>query len=251
MATPELIGISKLESTLETLTAPITKASTHIRQLLPILSAGGTMSGHKQPMTKLQLLANIPLSNAECEVAIREQSVFADHTTNHCLIPTAGLKINTWHSILENAHANAVDLTSELDEDAVLSLKDGLEDLKPGFFEAIIHSVATTRNGRTSIEPDRLVRWVGLNRLAADAPVQMISRSHFNSSWKNELPEKLRDKVDLALISDHAEIRGNKWVKLKDDSPELTTGSKGANAPAAAGSKRKWHEKFKPAKKAT
>jgi sister chromatid cohesion protein DCC1 len=248
---PELIGISKRESTLETLPAPTTKASTYIRQLLPILSTNGTISGQKQPMTKSQLLANIPLSDAECEVALREQSVFTDHTTNHCLNPTAGLKINAWHSMLENARANAVDLTSELDEDAVLSLKDGLEDLKPGLFEAIIHSVATTNNGQTSIDPDLLVRWVGLNRLAADAPVQVISTSEFKTSWKDELPEKLRDRVDLALISDHAELRGNKWVKLKDDFSELVTGTKGANAPAAAGSKRKWHEKFKPAKKAT
>jgi hypothetical protein len=108
-----------------------------------------------------------------------------------------------------------------------------------------------TNNGQTSIDPDLLVRWVGLNRLAADAPVQVISTSEFKTSWKDELPEKLRDRVDLALISDHAELRGNKWVKLKDDSSELVTGTKGANAPAAAGSKRKWHEKFKPAKKAT
>jgi hypothetical protein len=251
MTAPELIGISKLESTLETLPAPTTKASIYIRQLLPILSANGAISGQKQPMTKSQLLANIPLSDAECEVAIRERSVFTDHTTNHCLNPTAGLKIKTWHSILENARANAVDLTSELDSDAVLSLKDGLEDLKPGFFEAVINSVATTNNDRTSVEPDRLVRWVGLNRLAADAPVQMISTSDFKTSWKDELPEKLRDKVDLGLISDHAEIRGNKWVKLKDDSPELIAGTKGTNASAAAGSKRKWHDKFKPAKKAT
>jgi sister chromatid cohesion protein DCC1 len=248
---PELIGISKRESTLETLPAPTTKASTYIRQLLPILSTNGTISGQKQPMTKSQLLANIPLSDAECEVALREQSVFTDHTTNHCLNPTAGLKINAWHSMLENARANAVDLTSELDEDAVLSLKDGLEDLKPGLFEAIIHSVATTKNGQTSIDADLLVRWIGLNRLAADAPVQVISTSEFKTSWKDELPEKLRDRVDLALISDHAELRGNKWVKLKDDFSELVTGTKGANAPAAAGSKRKWHEKFKPAKKAT
>lgn len=251
IAAPELIGISKLESTLETLPAPAAKASTYIRQLLPILSANNITTGQRQPMTKSQLLANIPLSDAECDAAFREESAFVDHATDHCFNPTARLKIDTWHSILENARANAVDLTAELDEDAMLSLKDGLEDLKPGLFEAIIHSVATTKNDRTSIDPDRLVRWVGLNRLGADAPLQVISTSDFKKSWKDELPESLREKVDLALISDRAEVRGGKWVKFKDDSPELIAGTKSAGASDAAGTKRKWHEKFKPAKKAT
>jgi sister chromatid cohesion protein DCC1 len=249
IAVPELVGISQLESTLETLPAPSTKASTHIRQLLPVLSTGAPMTGRTQPMTKDELFSNIPLSDAECEAAFREQSAFADHITKHCWIPSAALKINTWHSILENARANAVSLTAELDEDTVLSLKHGLEDLKPGLFEAIIHSIATTTDGRTSIDSDRLVRWVGLNKLAADAPVNMIGTTEFKASWKNELPESLREKVDLALISDRTEVRGGKWVKYKDDSFELV--AKSANAADATGTKRKWHEKFRPAKKAT
>lgn len=77
-------------------------------------------------MTKSQLLANIPLSDAECEVAFREHCVFVDHTTDHCLLPSAAVKINAWLSILENARANAVDLTTELDQNALLSLKSTL-----------------------------------------------------------------------------------------------------------------------------
>ena len=202
-------------------------------------------------MTKGELFSNIPLSDAECELAFREQSAFADHITKHCWIPSAALKINTWHSILENARANAVDLNGELNEDTLLSLKDGLEDLRPGFFEAIIYSIATTTDGRTQIDPERLARWVGLNKLGADAPVNVININDFKASWKNELPESLRDKVDLALISDRAEIRGGKWVKFKDDSPETIAGLKNPNATDTTGTKRKWHEKFKPAKKAT
>jgi sister chromatid cohesion protein DCC1 len=248
---PELVGISKLESTLETFPAPSTKASTYIRQLLPILSTGTPTTGRTQPMTKNELFSNIPLSDAECELAFTELSAFAEHITKHCWIPSAALKVSTWHSILENARAKAVDLTAELDEDTVLSLKDGLEDLKPGLFEAIIHSIATIADGRTSIDSDRLVRWVGLNKLAADAPTNVIGIAEFKTSWKDKLPESLRDKVDLALISDRTEIRGGKWVKFKDDSFRLVAGVKTVNASDATGTKRKWHEKFKPAKKAT
>lgn len=200
-------------------------------------------------MTKAQLLANIPLSDAECEVACREHCVFVDHTTGHCLQPSAAVKIDTWSSILENARANAVDLNAELDEDTVLSLKDGLEDLRIGLFEAIIHSIATTIDGRTSIDPDRLVPWVGLTRLGADAPVNTISVSGFKTSWKNALPEKLREKVDLALISDGAQVTASKWIRIRDNSSELVAGAKDAGSAKAPGNKRKWHEKFKPAKK--
>jgi sister chromatid cohesion protein DCC1 len=248
---PELVGISKLESTLETLPAPSTKASTYLGQLLPIQSIGAPMTGRTQPLTKEELFSQIPLSDAECEVAFREQSVFSDHVTKYCWLPSAVVKINTWHSMLDNARANTVDLTSELDGDTLLSLKDGLEDLRPGLFEAIVHSIATATNGRTSIDPDRLVRWVGLNRLGADAPAKLINTAEFKASWKDELPESLRDKVDLAVISDRAEVRGGKWVRYRDDSFELVAGLKAANASDATGTKRTWHEKFKPAKKAT
>ena len=251
IAVPELVGISKLESTLETLPAPSTKASTYIGQLLPIQSIVAPVAGRTQAMTKDELFSNIPLSDAECEIAFREASVFADHITKHCWLPSAAVKINTWHSILENARANAVDLTTELDKDTLLSLKDGLEDLRPGLFEAIINSIATPTNSHTLIDPIRLVRWVGLNRLGTDAPVKVISTAEFKASWKDELPESLRDKVDLAVITDRAEVRGGKWVRYRSDSFELVAGLKGANASDAAGTKRKWHEKFKPAKKAT
>lgn len=248
---PELVGIAKLESSLETLSAPSTKASTYVRTLLPILGAsGGITPGRSEHMTKAQLLANIPLSDAECEAACREHCVFVDHTDGHCLQPSAAVKIDTWSSILENARANAVDLSAELDEDTVLSLKDGLEDLRPGLFEAIIHSIATTTDGRTSIDPDRLVAWVGLNRLGADAPINTISVTDFKTSWKNALPEKLREKVDLALISDGAQVTSNKWIRIRDSSSALIAGAKEAGTIKAPGNKRKWHEKFKPAKKA-
>lgn len=158
--------------------------------------------------------------------------------------------------MLENARANGVDLVSELDHDAMLILKDGLEDLESGLCDAILHSVTNTNTeGRTLFDFDRLLRWVGLNRLEADALKTPISITTFKASWKDALPDKLRGKVEISLLSDRHQLSaGGKSIAFKDYALDLAVGAEGAGAAGAKstlGSKRKWHDKFKPAKKAT
>jgi sister chromatid cohesion protein DCC1 len=251
-----LTGISKPESTLETLPVTNFTASAHIRRLLPTLTTTGQLTGTRDSSTKSELLSNIPFSDAECEAAYRELSIFVQPTTDHCVVPSAQLKIQTWLSILENARANAVDLTSELDQDAMLSLKDGLEDLQSGLCDAILHSLtSTTAEGRTEIDSDRLLRWVGLNRLETDALKTPINIATFKASWKDALPEKLRGKVEISLLSDRHQLSaGGKSIAFKDYALDLAVGANGAGAAegkSTLGTKRKWHDKFKPAKKAT
>jgi sister chromatid cohesion protein DCC1 len=255
IAEPGLTGISKPESTLETL--PITNftAAAHIRRLLPVLTTTGQLTGTRDSSTKSQLLKNVPFSDSECEVAYRELSVFVQSTTDHCIVPSAQLKIETWLSMLENTRANGIDLTSELDQDAMLSLKDGLEDLETGLCDAIVHSFTSTNaEGRTSIDSDRLLRWVGLNRLEADALKTPISIATFKASWKDALPEKLRGKVEISLLSDRHQLSaGGKSIAFKDYALDLAVGADSAGvagAKSTLGTKRKWHDKFKPAKKA-
>lgn len=251
---PDLIGISKSESTLETLPSPKLTAATYIRRLLPVLATTGQATGTQTPLTKDQLFADVPFSDAECETAFSELSAFVDQSTENCVVPSAQYKLQAWLTILENSRAKALDLTSELNTDEILSLKDNLEDLPPGFFEAILHAFASTSGQRTSIDPDRLVRWVGLNRLESDAPKTATLVSSFKASWKDALPEKLRDKVDLALIGDRHQLSaGGRAVAFKDYALDLIAGVDGTGASeskSALGTKRKWHDKFKPAKKA-
>lgn len=251
-AEQQLVGISKLESTLETLPGSKSTAAAHIRQLLPILTSTGQTTGTKSPYTKSGLLANVPFSDAECEAAYRELSCFTDNTNGHCITPSAQVKIQTWLSMLQNARANAVDLLSELNTDAVLSLKDGLEDFQPGLYEAVLHAFATTSEKKTSIDQDRLVRWVGLNRLEVDAPKAPMLIPTFKTSWKDALPEQLRDKVDLALIADRHQLSaGGRAIAFKDYALDLSPGDGTAatEGKSTLGTKRKWHDKFKPAKK--
>jgi hypothetical protein len=239
---------------LETLPVTNFTAAAHIRQLLPILTTTGQLTGTRDSSTKVQLLANVPFSDAECESAYRELSAFVQPTTDHCIVPSAQLRIQTWLSMLENARANAVDLTSELDQDAILSLKDGLEDLQPGLCDAILYAFTASANDRTSIDSDRLLRWVGLNRLEADALKTPISITNFRASWKDALPEKLRGKVEISLLSDRHQLSaGGKSIAFRDYALDLGVGAAGAavaESKSTLGAKRKWHDKFKPVKKA-
>lgn len=248
-----LIAISKPESTLETTPAGKSTAASYIRQLLPILATTGQTTATRHALTKEKSLANVPFSDSECEFAFDELSAFQSNTSGHCMVPSAQLKIQTWLSILENARANGTDLTSKLHGDVVLGLKNGLEDLEPGLFEAILQAVTSTSEGQTSIDPNRLVRWVGLNRLESDAPKTPISVSSFKAAWKDALPEKLREKVDLALISDRHQLSaGGKSIAFKDYALDLVPGADipgVSESKSALGTKRKWHEKFKPTKK--
>jgi sister chromatid cohesion protein DCC1 len=240
----------------ETLPTTNFTAAAHIRRHLPVLTTTGQLTGTRDSSTKSQLLENVPFSDAECEVAYRELSAFVQPTTDHCIIPSAQLKIQTWLSMLENARANAVDLASKLDQDAMLSLKDGLEDLQPGLCDAILRSfTSTSAEGRTLFDSDRLPRWVGLNRLEADALRTPVSIASFKTSWKDALPEKLRGKVEISLLSDRHQLSaGGKSIAFKDYALDLAVGANGAGATegkSTLGTKRKWHDKFKPAKKAT
>lgn len=249
----QLVAISKPESTLETLPGSQSIAAAHIRQLLPILTSTGQTTATKSRLTKSKLLANIPFSDAECEHAYQELSCFVDNVSGHCIVPSAQVKIQTWLSMLQNARANAINLLSELDADAILSLKDGLEDLPIGLYEAILQAYTVKSEGKTSLDQDRLVRWVGLNRLEIDAPKTLVSVPTFKAAWKDALPGQLRDKVDLALLSDRHQLSaGGKSIAFKEYSVDLSPGdgSAATEGKSTLGAKRKWHDKFKPSKKA-
>lgn len=255
LTAPGLIGVSKIDSTLETLPVPKSTAATHIRQLLPVLTTTGQVTGTQQTLTKSELFSNIPFSDAECEAAYRELSIFEDDATGHCIVPSAQLKIQMWLSILESSRANAIDLTTNISNDALQGLQDGLDDLQPGLWEAVIKAFTTViiADKHASPDSDRLVRWVGLNRLESDATKNPINVSTFKASWKDALPEKLRDRVDLALLSDRHQLSaGGKSIVFTDYALDLAAGVDGIGASeskSALGTKRKWHDKFKPAKK--
>jgi hypothetical protein len=161
--------------------------------------------------------------------------------------------MQVWKSMLETARADGIDMTKPLRSDQVLVLRDAPEGVPAGLSAAILDAFSTRESGsnEVSIGCEKLVRWTGINKLDATASKQAITLSSFRQAWKESLPEQWRDSIDLALVSDrHTLNDGSKTIKFKDygGGPAVTSGSKGTAENQAV--KRKWHEKFRPSKKA-
>ena len=157
--------------------------------------------------------------------------------------------------MLETARADGIDLLKPLDREQIRVLLDSSEDQPPALPQAVLHAVTghTDDSSGTRIEPERLVRWIGINRLEIDALHHASSASAFRQAWKDALPEQWRDKVDLSTIKDrHMLSDGGKMIRFRDYALDFEAGVDGtgaAESKSALGTKRKWHEKFRPTKK--
>ncbi|OQO09489.1 hypothetical protein B0A48_04890 [Cryoendolithus antarcticus] len=255
--------ISQPQSTLETTPAPKPCAAPYIRQLLPVLSSTGQPVGARDSLTKAQLFAHIPASDAECELAFRDLAVLVDEY-GKCMIPSAQLRLDTWHSILAAARARSIDLTASLTSNSVDLLRtdvSDVNDLQGTLVSAIVRSVLIQYDGGIAtqdvrIDPSALVRWVGITRLEAMSAKTSTAVSMFKSAWKDDMPELWRSKVDLTLLAGRYTLSdGGMTIHFRDYQLDLEDDVSASTAPdgkAAAGSKRKqWHEKFRPSKRPT
>lgn len=248
-----LEAVSESQSSLET--TPVTRslAAAYITQLLPKLTTAGLVTGTANQFNKSRLFANIPFSDAECESAYRELAMFEDSDDGHCVLPSAPLKLAMWRRILENAQAGAIDLSGPLLPSQILDLREGTEDHPAGFFEAVLHAVSDSSHDHRDIDQARLLRWTGINVVEQRTLQTPTAASTVKEVWKQCLPEQWRDRVDVGLVSDRTTSSdGGKKLVWKDYALDLAPG--GENATVAAGGKaslgkRKWHEKFRPAKK--
>jgi len=157
--------------------------------------------------------------------------------------------------MLETARAEGIDLVKPLNREQTRLLLESSEDVPAALPKAVLCAVSTHTEGssETIFDPERLVRWVGISRLEIDASSHAISASSFRQSWKDALPEQWREKVDLASITDrHVLSESSKMVQFRDYTLDFGAGVDGtgaAESKSAMGTKRKWHEKFRPTKK--
>nr|OQO19643.1 hypothetical protein B0A51_13554 [Rachicladosporium sp. CCFEE 5018] len=253
--------ISQPQSTLEITLALRPCAAAYIRQLLPVLSSTGQSVGARDSLTKAQLFSHIAASDAECEIAFRDLAVLVDQH-GKCMLPSAQLRLDTWHSILAAARARPIDLTASLASNRIDLLRtdvSDVNDLQGTLVSAIVGSVLEQYDGGlvtedVRIDPSALVRWVGITRLEAMSAKTSTTASVFKSAWKDDMPELWRSKVDIALLAGRYTLSdGGKTIHFRDYQLDLEDDVSASTAPdgkAAAGSKRKqWHEKFRPSKK--
>jgi hypothetical protein len=252
-------AIAKCDSTLELQPAMNVSAVPYIKAVLPTF----TTTGHhesKDPISKTQFFANIPLSDAECERAWQDLACFELDDPPRALLPSNGTKLKIWAAILTSATARGIDFTKPVDGHDTASITDEHDEWPVALSTAVIGSMSTTEDADSPnihIDETKCARAVGemLLRDRTENGRSATSLQNFVAAWADLLPEEWRLRADLSsLEGSYILENGGQDVKVVESSI-MHSSSGNAAAPADAkatlGAKRKWHEKFRASKKTT
>lgn len=210
----------------------------------------------KDGITKEDLFANIPLSDAECERDWNDLACLELSKSRHAVIPSASIQLKAWKSILELANANAVDLTQPLGERDFSAILDPENEWPADLSKAILQSMAPYPGADVSeLDSRTCASHVGraLLKDLTDTASGTISVASFQRAWADLLPEKWRSWANLETIESSFTLEnGDKDIAHAETSNGTVANANGGapeEAKSALGAKRKWHEKFRASKK--
>ncbi|KAF2723876.1 hypothetical protein K431DRAFT_324672 [Polychaeton citri CBS 116435] len=239
-------AFAQCDSFLEATLQAKSSAVSHIRSQVPVYSSTGHYGG-KSAVTRGQLYDNIPLSKAECDESWIELACFEMRDSAGSFIPSAAARIQAWSSILTNAAANTIDLTSQIANVDVELIVDDTEDWPVELTQAVLYSVRDMSEGTPLIiDQAKCLRLVGASLLET-YQTKGLPTSEFRARWADLLPERWRGSKgpDLQAIQGSYNIEGTTIVFVEKDASNGPQGSK-----TTLGVKRAWHEKFRQSKKA-
>lgn len=251
-----LQAIAQSQSTLEVLPTTNLSAVPYITAALPAYTSTGHYSA-KDAISKEELFASIPLSDAECEFGWREMACFEFGEGRHGVIPSDSVKLNAWKSLLSAATAMGIDVTQRLDERSQSTIVNLENDWPDELSRAVLRSMASCapESGEIQLDDQTCARNVGRTLLKdrTDGAKGSIPVAVFKSAWADLLPEKWRALTDLGLLDGYYSLEGGgQDIVYIDNSAGVAAAANGA-APAeiksTLGAKRKWHEKFRASKK--
>ena len=250
---PILEAIAQPQSTLEVVPMKNASAVPHILAILPTYTSTGHYSS-RGAISKEQLFANVPLSDAECEQAWSELSCFELAESGNSVIPSASVKLRAWRAMLSAATATGVDLSQPLNAHDRKSLTHSDLEVPDELNTALLRSMGTSDTPDIVLDETRCAKVVGhaLLKDRTDNVKGSISTATFKSEWADLLPEKWRNRAELSLLNGHHRLEsGSKEIVYVEQSADLTAagGPGSGDVKATLGAKRKWHEKFRAAKK--
>lgn len=251
LPTAGIQAVAESDSTLELLPVPphVNNAKSQIRALLPTYSSTGHYQS-KDLLSKERLFANVPFSDMECQVAFEYMACFELEDPAGCFIPSAQAKVQAWTTILEYASTFRLDLTIPLSVTEAVNIISDTTDLPKALIKAVRDAVSSqelfSKSTTTIIEED-CVTFVGLSQLEASTQGRGVTlKADFMSAWKDLLPEKWRGTASLTLLKDQYVLEGSS-IAFAGSTADLRTAP--YMAVPAAGTKRKWHDKFRASKK--
>ncbi|EME78384.1 uncharacterized protein MYCFIDRAFT_205014 [Pseudocercospora fijiensis CIRAD86] len=247
---PPTIGVeavAKCDTTIELLSTTKQSAVPFIKTALPVFSSNGNYAS-AVPVTKAELFAHIPLSQAECEEGWSELACFESPHPRGCYVPSAKVKSEIWQLALTAATADGISLTDPFpDDDIPAFAMDICQDWPSELVSSVLKGGSSlTPGGHFALDESKAVRFAGINLLQAKSEGRAIEATGFLRAWRDVLPEAWRDKCEFtALQGSYALQDGGSMIKYIDTAPATiaTTDSK------SLGAKRKWHEKFAASRK--
>lgn len=211
----------------------------------------------KDAISKEELFANIPLSDAECEKGWRELACFELGDEHHCVVPSASVKLKVWEALLATATARNIDLTQALDERSQSAVIDLESDWPEALIRAVLQSMSTNTLLSSEMQLDDKTCATNLGRTllkdrtdGSNGPLSVIA---FKGAWTDLLPEKWRALAEVDLLGGSYVLEsGGQNITYVDNvsgDAALVNGSAPAETKSTLGAKRKWHEKFRASKK--
>lgn len=249
---PRLEAIAQAHFTLELTAAKDVATATHIRALLPVYASTGHYQS-RNPVSQASLFSNIPASDRECERAWRELACF--ELDGEALRPSESVKVLAWESMFTAATADGIDLTCPLQEKHVATLVDLNGSQWPREVSlAVLQSMAQPDGAENVVlDAQKCARVIGHALLKDRTDKAAMSKAAFTSAWADLLPEKWRSSADLGLLEGSYKIEAGNITFSDGEAAGADAMAAGTKAPAEAksalGAKRKWHDKFRAAKK--
>ena len=247
-----LVAIGQPQSTLEVMPSKPRLAVPLVQAAVPVYASTGHAGDGGRVISKTDLFANLPLSDAECEQAWIDLACF-EHN-GHAVVPNANVKVKVWNGILTTATANGIDLSGPLDQEQQAKLVASDDDWPSSLCEAVLRSMLASATGGDELHLDEIksVRCIGASLLKDQTESrQNLSESAFLAAWADSLPEQWRGRAELKLLQGSyrkeaghiafSQTQSNLEVPGNGDATSITS--------SAAGAKRKWHEKFRSTKR--
>ncbi|KAF4554783.1 Hypothetical protein D9617_3g018510 [Elsinoe fawcettii] len=162
---------------------------------------------------------------------------------------------------MSNAILDSADVANPISKDKLEGWLESIDDVPQSLLAVIVANLQDIeKDGMVSFSKIETVKFTG-SQLLQD--LVEVEEDEFRRQWCNLLPEKWRDAIDINELSvsshtivdayaDEAKIRwqsiSGRKIRAVSSDGEKSAGN--ASTTSTTTTKRKWHEKFKQARKA-
>lgn len=216
-----IISIAQCGSSLELAGSSKESAIVHLKQLLPLFEDEDSASdGTAAIRSKSVALADVPLSDGECEVAWTQLCAFETQDGRFAYRPSPRLLVKAWSGILSTAILDRIDLADPVTRSRLDVLCESIEDVPHPLPQSILKRLKAygSNDEATTLDQIKTVEFTGQVLLE---DLGEVSTQDFVRQWQNLLPEKWRgqavlDKLSVHTSADHVDYAEHALISRRE-----------------------------------